>query len=112
MPSAAEKSAKSENGSRVTSQDLEADIAQLKADLAKLAKQLQVTGEHSYGTARRVASEGVGQLRAQSEAAMEKVRSNANDLEAQLAASVREKPLTALGIAAGVGFLLALMTRR
>lgn len=112
MPSASDKAAKSENGSRVTAQNLEADIEQLKADIAKLAKQLQVTGEHSYGTARRAAAEGVGQLRAQGEAAMEKVRSNANDLEAQLAASIREKPLTALGIAAGVGFLLALMTRR
>lgn len=112
MPSAAEKAAKSEIGTQATAQSLEADIAQLKADLANIAKQLQVTGEHSYGTARRAAAEGVDQLRAQGEAAMEKVRVNANDLEAQLAASVREKPLTALGIAAGVGFLLALMTRR
>jgi len=112
MPSAAENAAKSEDGSQITAQSLEAEIEQLKADMAKLAKQLQVTGEHSYGTARRVAAEGVGQLRAQSEAAMERVRANANDLEAQLAASVREKPLTALGIAAGVGFLLALMSRR
>lgn len=112
MPSAADKPAKAENGSRVTSQDLEADIAQLKSDIAKLAEQLQLTGEHSYGAARRVAAEGVGQLRAQSEAAMEKMRANAGDFEAQLTTSVREKPLTALSIAAGIGFLLGLMTRR
>jgi len=112
MPSAAEKAAKIDNGSRATHQDLEADIAQLKADIAKLAKQLQTTGEHSYGTARRAATEGVGQIRAQSEAAIESLRSSASDLETQLAASIREKPLTALGIAAGIGFLLALMTRR
>lgn len=111
MPSAADKAAKSDNGPR-TSQDLEADIALLKADIAKLAKQLQATGEHSYGTARRAAAESVGQLRAQGEAAIERMRSSAGDLESQLEESVREKPLTALGIAVGVGFLLALMTRR
>lgn len=109
MPNAAEKAA--DNGSRTT-QSLEADIEQLKAEIAKLTKQLQATGEQTYGTARRAATESVGQLRAQGEAALEKMRSSAGDLESQLEESVREKPLTALGIAVGVGFLLALMTRR
>jgi ElaB/YqjD/DUF883 family membrane-anchored ribosome-binding protein len=111
MPNAAEKAALSDNGSRTT-QSLEADIEQLKAEIAKLTKQLQATGEQSIGTARRAAAESVGQLRAQGEAALEKMRSSAGDLESQLEESVREKPLTALGIAVGVGFLLALMTRR
>ncbi|TJV02130.1 MAG: DUF883 family protein, partial [Mesorhizobium sp.] len=65
-----------------------------------------------YGTARRVAAEGVEQLRAQGEAAFENMRSNAKDLEAQVVASVREKPVTSLAIAAGVGFLFALLARR
>jgi ElaB/YqjD/DUF883 family membrane-anchored ribosome-binding protein len=112
MPSAAEKGGKSDNGSRVISQDLEADIAQLKSDLAKLAKQLQSTGGHSYGAARRVASESVDQLKAQGEAAIERVRSGASDLETRLEEAVREKPLTSLGVAIGVGFMLALLTRR
>lgn len=92
--------------------DLEADIRQLKADIDKLTKQLAKTGEHGYGTARRAATEGVEQLRAQGEAAFDSLRSNAKDIEAQMMASVREKPVTSLAIAAGVGFLFAVIARR
>ncbi|MBZ9873944.1 hypothetical protein LB542_24210 [Mesorhizobium sp. BR1-1-9] len=92
--------------------DLEADIRQLKADIDKLTKQLAKTGEHGYGTARRAAAEGVEHLRAQGEAAFDSLRSNTRDIEAQIAASVREKPVTSLAIAAGVGFLFALLARR
>lgn len=95
-----------------TAEDLNADIEQLKADIAKLAKQLQETGQHSYGAARRAANEGVEQLRAHGEAAYENLRANAGDIERQITDTVREKPVTALAIAAGVGFLFALMTRR
>lgn len=55
-----------------TAEDLNADIEQIKADIAKLAKQFQQTGQHSYGAARRAANEGVEQLRAQGEAAYER----------------------------------------
>jgi len=95
-----------------TNSDLEADIKQLKADIDKLTKQLAKTGEHGYGTARRAAVEGVEQLRAQGEAAFDSLRGNARDIEAQMLASVREKPVTSLAIAAGVGFLFALLARR
>ncbi|TGQ67491.1 DUF883 domain-containing protein [Mesorhizobium sp. M00.F.Ca.ET.186.01.1.1] len=94
------------------SADLEADIRQLKADIDKLTKQLAKTGEHGYGTARRAATEGVEQLRAQGEAAFDSLRGNARDIEAQMMASVREKPVTSLAIAAGIGFLFALLARR
>ena len=95
-----------------TSPDLEADIRQLKADIEKLTRQLAATGEHGYGAARRAASEGVEQLRAQGEAALGTLRGSAQDIEAQVVAHVREKPVTSLAIAAGVGFLFALLSRR
>lgn len=100
------------NGGKVTTEDLEADIVKLREDITKLAKQLASTGEHSVNAARRAATEGVDQLRARGEAAIEDMRTTARDLEADVVSSVREKPLTSLAIAAGVGFLLALMTRR
>jgi ElaB/YqjD/DUF883 family membrane-anchored ribosome-binding protein len=92
--------------------DLEAELRQLREDIAQLREQLAKTGQHSYGAARRAASEGVEQLRAQGEAAFDNLRTNAKDFEDQLAASVREKPVTALAIAAGVGYFLALLSRR
>ncbi|UCI08722.1 DUF883 family protein [Mesorhizobium sp. B1-1-8] len=92
--------------------DLEADIRQLRADIEELTKQLAKTSEHGYGAAKRAAADGVEQLRAQGEAAFESMRGSAQDLEAQIVASVREKPVTSLAIAAGVGFLFALLSRR
>jgi ElaB/YqjD/DUF883 family membrane-anchored ribosome-binding protein len=110
MATTSTKSGK-DNGAR-TPEDLAADIEQLKADIAKLTELLQETGQHSYGAARRAATEGVDQLKAQGEAAMENLRARANDLEGQISDSVREKPLTSLAIAAGVGYLFALLARR
>lgn len=91
---------------------MEADIRQLKADIEELTRQLAATGEHGMGAARRAAAEGVEQLRAQGEAALGSLRGSAEDIEAQLVAKVREKPVTSLAVAAGVGFLFALLTRR
>jgi ElaB/YqjD/DUF883 family membrane-anchored ribosome-binding protein len=93
-------------------EDLEAEIARLRDDVAKLTKQLQATGEHSYATAKRAATEGAEQLRVRGEAAMDTVRSSANDMEQQLTEAVREKPITSLAMAVGVGFFLALLSRR
>ena len=93
-------------------QRVESDIAQLKADLEKLAKQLAAAGEHGYGAARRAAADGVDQLRAHGEATMDTWKANAKDIEAQVIDHVREKPVTSLAIAAGVGFLFALLSRR
>ena len=102
---------KAANGTKSVS-DLEADIRQLRADIELLTAQLARTGEHGMGAAKRAASQGAEHLRAQGEAAIEGLRSSANDIEAQITASVREKPITSLAIAAGIGFLFALFTRR
>jgi ElaB/YqjD/DUF883 family membrane-anchored ribosome-binding protein len=95
-----------------TTADLQADIEQLKADIQELTEQLAKTGQHGYGAARRAAADSDEHLRAQGEAAFESMRGSAEDIEAQLVAKVREKPVTSLAIAAAVGFLFALLSRR
>jgi ElaB/YqjD/DUF883 family membrane-anchored ribosome-binding protein len=100
------------DGAKDAAQDLAADIARLRDDMAKLANEIAALGQQSVSTARRAAAEGAEQLRAQGEAAMEGFRANAKDMEQQLTDTVREKPITSLAIAAGVGFLFALLTRR
>lgn len=95
-----------------TKRSLEEDIAQLRKDLAKLAEQVGKTGQHSFETARRAAKEGAEQLKSQGEAAFGDFKTGAENIEAQLTETVREKPMTSLAIAAGVGFLFALISRR
>lgn len=92
--------------------DLEAEIARLREDVARLTEQLGRTGEHTLAAARRAASDGAEQLRAKGEAAVDTLKSKSGDLEQQVSDRVREKPITSLAIAAGVGFFFALLSRR
>ena len=117
MAASTRKSAKAaetgaETASGATERSLEADIRQLQKDVAKLADQLAKTGRHSYDTARRAAAVGVDQLKSQGESAYGDLRTGAENIEAQISDAVREKPVTSLAIAAGVGFLFALLSRR
>lgn len=100
------------NKTEASQQQLEADIAQLREDIAQLAKQLAATGEHSFEAARNAASDGVETLRAKGEEAAETLRANAADFEKQISDTVREKPITSLAVAAGVGYVFALLTSR
>lgn len=93
-------------------QDLEAEIAKLRAEMAALADQIAKTRDSSVSAARKAASEGLEQMKVQGEAAMEDLKANARDVEQQLTETVREKPITSLAIAAGVGFLFAVLMRR
>nr|WP_295464644.1 hypothetical protein [Mesorhizobium sp.] len=116
MPSSTEKTEKAANGSRSTAQpsvsEMEAQIETLKAEIAKLTAQVQSSGERSLEAVKNIAQEGLSQARAKGEAAMQGLKSEAYDIEGEIVARVREKPVTSLAIAAGVGFLFALLARR
>lgn len=91
---------------------MEAQIATLKAEIAKLRSQVASSGERSVEALKVIAQEGVQQVKSQGHVAMQNLRENADDIEAQIVATVREKPVTSLAVAAGVGFLFALIARR
>jgi ElaB/YqjD/DUF883 family membrane-anchored ribosome-binding protein len=112
MATQAAGTGKSSDGSRRSAAELEAQIEVLRAEVAKLAEQLESSGEISVRAMKKAAAAGVDQLKSQGEAAYDGLRSNARDIEDQLYATVREKPATSLAIAAAVGFLLAVMARR
>jgi len=80
---------------------MENDIKQLREDIAKLSEHMKKLGSRSVYTAQRAAKEGAQQL-----------RGTAEDYQAELAEMVREKPFTALALAAGIGYLFALISRR
>jgi ElaB/YqjD/DUF883 family membrane-anchored ribosome-binding protein len=103
---------KTQNDARRSAAELEAQIEILRAEVARLSEQLERSGDISVRAMKKAAAAGVDQLKAQGEAAYEGLRANARNLEGQIYATVREKPATSLAIAAGVGFLLAIMARR
>jgi ElaB/YqjD/DUF883 family membrane-anchored ribosome-binding protein len=100
------------SAAKETAQDLASDVAKLREDITRLANEIAALGRQSVNTAKRAAAEGVDQLRAQGEAGVDGLRANAQDAQEQLVQTVREKPITSLAVAAGIGFLFALMTRR
>ena len=108
MAAATGKNANTDNSTT----SLEDDVRQLQKDIKKLTELLTQTKDHSYSAASKAASEGIEQLRAQGDAAMDSIRKSAEDFESQICNSVREKPVTSLALAAGAGFLLALLSRR
>ncbi|GGA96174.1 hypothetical protein GCM10011491_25710 [Brucella endophytica] len=92
------------NGDEDTA-DLQAQIARLKDDIAGLASAITDLGSEKVREARRGAAKTYNSARQTGE-------NTVNQLHDQLAASARERPLTTIAAAAGIGFLLALMARR
>lgn len=92
--------------------DIERDIQALRDDLANLASQLTAAGKEQAEFAKDAAYAKADELRRRGEDAVERARANAEDVEAQIIDHVHEKPITSLAIAAGVGFLTALILRR
>ena len=106
------KRAEAEQRRDAAAEDFHAQIDVLKEEVATLREQIARSGGHSFDAAKKAASAGVDHLKSQGEVTLEDVRSNASDIEGQLVAAVREKPVTAMACALGAGFLLALLTRR
>lgn len=107
------KSAESARQSADAAQtDMEVQIETLKQEIEKLKAQLQSSGERSFTALKNIAKDGVSEARTRGEATVADLKDRAGDVEAELVARVREKPVTSLAIAAGVGFLFALLSRR
>lgn len=87
-------------------------IDDLKQEIASLSRTLSALGGQKVDdyreTVERLASDAVSA----SLKAFDTARSEAMSMEESFERQVREHPLRAVGIAAGVGFLLALLTRR
>lgn len=91
---------------------IEEQLARIKADLTELASTLQAIGSRRVSDARSQADQRVGELSRAAEEGIEDLRRQLRTIERDLSEKVQEKPLQTLGIAAGVGFLLALVMRR
>ena len=112
-PSAARKasSAASRTSTKTREEELEAQVAQLQSDLKSIGETLRkLTGEKANDV-RDIAETEFRHLKRKGQHLVEEAQDQAGEYEAQLKDTIREKPLTAVATALGIGFVLAILTR-
>ena len=92
-------------------QELEAQVAQLQADIRAISDTLGKLSGEKVGEARALATSEVKHLQAKGQHMLNEAQDQVSQAEKQLKDTIREKPLTAVAAAAGIGFVFALLTR-
>ncbi|MTI45245.1 ElaB/YqjD/DUF883 family membrane-anchored ribosome-binding protein [Roseibium hamelinense] len=107
--------AKSSNGSEsdnVSAEEIEANIRRIREDIAALAGTLKRYGAGKSDEYRARAAAAGDELHQKADEALSSLNEELGELEKELAVRVRRNPLQALGVAAGIGFLVALLVNR
>jgi ElaB/YqjD/DUF883 family membrane-anchored ribosome-binding protein len=91
---------------------LEEQVAQLQDDIKAIASTLARLSNDKVSEVREVAKGEVRHLQRQGQHVIDDVQDQASAVEKQLKDTIREKPLTAVASAVGIGFVLALLSRR
>ncbi|MBP1851442.1 DUF883 family protein [Rhizobium halophytocola] len=89
----------------ITTEDLEAQLSQLRSDISSLADLVATFGAERAESYRRKATEFAGD-------AKEAAKTQISEMEEDLSNRIRRNPLQSVAIAAGVGFVAALLSRR
>lgn len=109
--SAAAKDAVDHIEATAREEELEAQIAQLQADLKSITHTLSRLTGTTVEEAKNFASSEIRHLKRRGQHMLDDAQGHAEEYEQQLKDTIREKPLTAVATAAGIGFVLALLTR-
>ncbi len=104
--------AKTAASNKATTDDLEAQIAALKADVAALTGTLKDMGIQKGVSLKSSAKDSAEALRKRGEDTAADLKKSAQHYYATAESQVRENPAAAIGIAAGVGFLVGLIMNR
>lgn len=102
----------SRGNSKAREAQLEDQVAQLQDDLKAIAATLARLSNDKVNEVKAVARSEAHHLQRQAEHVVEDVQDQASAIEKQLKDTIREKPLTAVASAVGIGFVLALLSRR
>lgn len=94
------------------SHDIDAQIQQLRDDIAALARSVAAVGAEKADDYRGRARKAKNDATDASLQIMEAARDQAVSLEKDLERKIRTNPLQAVAMAAGVGFLIAVLARR
>jgi ElaB/YqjD/DUF883 family membrane-anchored ribosome-binding protein len=108
----AEKVADKVTGQPGSAEDVVKQINDIRAEIAQLNKLVGNIGSNAADTIKAQAKEKLSQLSDLTEEELKLLRAKADLAGEKLVSGVRKQPLAAVGIAAGVGFVLALMLRK
>ena len=101
------------NGSvEAAKKDFERHAGQIRKDISALAESITDAGVSITDNAKSGASAKADELRQVSDETIRELRAQLATIEKQVGTQVRERPITALAAAAGVGFLIAMLARR
>lgn len=95
-----------------TEKDLEAQIQELKKELLSVTDQLSNFSSEKMAQAKGQAEQFYASAKANGEEVISQAKEKFNDMGSQINDCLREKPVASLAVAAGVGFLLAMLIRR
>lgn len=101
------------NGSNeAIKKDFEKHAGRIRRDISALAESLSEAGSTLTDDAKAGANAKAMELRQASDETIRELRAQLESIEKQIGGHVRERPITALAAAAGVGFLIAMLARR
>ncbi len=92
-------------------EDLAADLAALRKDVAGLAETMGELVQHQTKAAGRSVSETVGEARNKIESAAADAQAGVRAAGAEIATSIERNPLTAVMISFGIGLALGMLSR-
>ncbi|MBS3847384.1 DUF883 family protein [Devosia sp. J2-20] len=105
------KTSRSRASTKPREDQLEDQIAQLQADLKAIAATLTKLSTDKVNEARDTAKDEARNMQRQGQHVIDEVQDQAGAMEQQLKDTIREKPLTAVASAIGIGYILALLSR-
>ncbi|MDO1584281.1 DUF883 family protein [Rhizobium oryzicola] len=92
--------------------DIEQQLQQLREDIAALARSVAAAGTNTAEDLKQKARKTAADATDEAAHLLGAARSQAKSIERDLERQIRTNPLQAVAIAAGVGFLFALLSRR
>lgn len=108
----AEKVADKVTGQPGSADDVVKQINEIRAEIAQLNKLVGSLGSATADNIKTQAKEKLSQLSDLTEEELKLLRAKADLAGEKFVTGVRKQPVAAVGIAAGVGFILALMLRK
>ena len=107
------RTAATSNGVTETmTKNFQSHAERIRKDIATLADSVSEAGTSLAKDAKAGADAKASDLKQTSDETIRELRAQLETIEARVGNQVRERPITALAAAAGVGFLIALLARR